>query len=168
LFRLTHSHRFPRQQLRNFSIAFIQVTGDDRVLGAYHNTRRLEADFGTVRAKMTFGSRAFIGIDVNRIVGTGLHAGFATDAPLGTEIHNAILALVHRGHRADGYARRILAVIAACDLKNPPRVGIFTFFHVFHPGAVYAQGNVIFGFAGNGAGMAADALAVVDNEAVSH
>jgi hypothetical protein len=117
---------------------------------------------------MTLGSRALIGIDVNRIVRASLHASFAADASLGTEIHNTILALVHRSHGTNGHARRILAVIAARDLKNAARVGVFAFLHVLDPCAVYAQGNVVFGFAGNCASMAADALAIVDNEAVSH
>lgn len=59
-------------------------------------------------------------------------------------------------------------MIAAGDLKNAAGVGIRSFFDVFHPGAVYSQRYVIFGFTGNGAGVASDALSVVDDESVAH
>ena len=68
----------------------------------------------------------------------------------------------------DGDARRLLAMIAAGDLKNAAGVGKCSLLDVLHPGAVYGEGNVVLGFAGDGAGMAADALAVVDDESVSH
>jgi hypothetical protein len=59
-------------------------------------------------------------------------------------------------------------VITARHLKHAPRARELSLFHVLDPGAIYAQGHVILGLARNGAGMAADAFPVIDDEAVSH
>jgi hypothetical protein len=121
-----------------------------------------------MRAEVTLRRSALVGIDVDRIVGAGLHAGLASDAALGTEIHDAIFALIHRGDGTDSDARRIFAVIATRDLEDPPGIGEHALFHILHPGAVHAERNMVFGFTGHGACMAADALSVVDDKAVSH
>ena len=103
-----------------------------------------------------------------RIVGTRLHAGLAADAAVGIEIDNAVLAPVHGCDRTDGDARRLLAMIAARHLKNAASVGKRALLHVLHPGPVDAEGDLIFGFARDRAGMAADALAIIDYESVFH
>lgn len=59
-------------------------------------------------------------------------------------------------------------MIAACNLKHPARVRKRTFLHILDPGAVHAQRYMVFGLAGHGAGMATDALPVIDDEAVLH
>jgi hypothetical protein len=119
-------------------------------------------------AEMALGGGAFIGIDINGVVRASLHARFATDAALGTEINNAVLALVHRRDRTDGNAWRLLTMIAAGDLKNPSGVGKFSLLYILDPGPVYAQCDLILRFAGHGAGMAADALAVINDETIFH
>lgn len=121
-----------------------------------------------MRAEMAFGRGAVVRIHVNRIVWTGLHAGFAANAAVGIEIHDAIFALVHRGHGTDGDARWLLAVVAARDLKYAACVGENAFFDVLHPGPIYAQRHLVLGFARHCTGMASDAFAVIDYEAVFH
>ena len=59
-------------------------------------------------------------------------------------------------------------MIAAGDLKNAASVGIGPLLDILHPSAVYSQRNMIFGLTGNGAGVASDALSVVDDESVAH
>jgi hypothetical protein len=59
-------------------------------------------------------------------------------------------------------------MIATRDLKNTPRIREDAPLDVFHPGSVDAHGNFIFGFARNCAGVASDALAIIDYEAVFH
>ena len=60
----------------------------------------------------------------------------------------------------------IRAMVAARNLKTAPRVWETALFDVLHRGAIHAQRNLAFGLAGNCAGVAADTLAVVDDEAV--
>ena len=57
-------------------------------------------------------------------------------------------------------------MIAAVDEKIAARVGKLAFFDVLDPCSVNAYWNVVFGFARYGAGMAADALALVDDKSV--
>jgi hypothetical protein len=121
-----------------------------------------------MRAEMALGGRAIIGIHVNGIVGTGLHAGLATNAALGVEIDDAILALVHRGHRTDRDAGRFLAMVAARDLKYSACVRVNALLDVLHPRPVHADGHMVFGLARYRAGMTSDALPIIDNEAVFH
>jgi len=59
-------------------------------------------------------------------------------------------------------------MIAARDLKNAAGVGEGSLLDVLHPSTVYGEGNVVLGFAGDSAGMTADALTVIDDESVSH
>src|ERR1039457_1310912 len=66
--------------------------------------------------------RAIVGIHINRIVRTGLHASLAANATFGIEVDDAVLALVHRGHRTNRDAGRLLAMIAARDLKYAARI----------------------------------------------
>jgi hypothetical protein len=47
-------------------------------------------------------------------------------------------------------------------------IGVFPFFDVFYPGAVYPNGYIMLRLASHRAGMAADALAIVNNETVVH
>jgi hypothetical protein len=118
--------------------------------------------------EMAFGGSAIVRIHIYRIVRTSLHAGFAANAAVGIEIDNPILALVHRRHRTDGDARRLLAMIAACDLKYPARVGEDAFLDVLDPGPVHAHRHLVLGLACHRAGVASNALAVIDYEAVFH
>jgi hypothetical protein len=59
-------------------------------------------------------------------------------------------------------------MIAACDLKYATGVRVNTLLHVFHPGPVHADGHMVFGLAGYGAGVTANALAIIDDKAVVH
>jgi hypothetical protein len=97
-----------------------------------------------------------------------LHAGFAANAALGIEIDDPVLALVHRRHGTDGDAGRLLAMVAARDLKYAARVGKNAFLDVLDPGPVHAHGYMVLGFARHRASVTSDALAVIDYEAVLH
>lgn len=121
-----------------------------------------------MRAEVTLRRRAVIRIDVNRVVRAGLHARLTTDAGFGTEIDDAVLSLVHRADRANRDARWLLAMIAASDLEDPPSVWELSFLNVLDPGAIYAHRNLIFSLAGDRAGMATDAPAIVDDKSVFH
>ena len=57
-------------------------------------------------------------------------------------------------------------MIATIDEKITARVGKLAFFDVLDPRSVNAYWNVVFGFARYGAGMTADALALVDDKSV--
>lgn len=59
-------------------------------------------------------------------------------------------------------------MIASHYGKQTARVGKCTLFDIFDPRAVNADGHFVFGLAGDGTRMAADALSVIYNEAEIH
>ena len=168
LLGLAHTHRFARRQLRHLAFRIAQISGNDGVFRAHDYASGFQSDFGAMRAEMALGGCTIVRVHINRIVRTGLHAGFAANAALGIEIDNPILALVHRRHRTDGDARRLLAMVAARDLKYAARVGVDAFLDILHPGTVHAHRHLVLGFARHRAGVTPDALAVIDYEAVFH
>lgn len=165
LLRLAHGHILARQQLGNLRVGVVHIPGDDRVLRANNHARRLQADIGAVGAVVALGGRFRLRVDVDGVVRAGLHARLAADADAVVELHDAVGALVHRFRGADAHAGRVGAVVAARHLEMATRVGVTAGFHVFDPGAVDAEGHFVFAFAGGGAGVAADALAIIDDKA---
>ncbi|HLG62964.1 MAG TPA: hypothetical protein VKY19_13580 [Ktedonosporobacter sp.] len=59
-------------------------------------------------------------------------------------------------------------MIAAIHQKIATRVGKLAFFYVFDPGAVHANGHIMFSFTRYRAGVTADTFTLVNNEGVFH
>jgi hypothetical protein len=59
-------------------------------------------------------------------------------------------------------------MIAARYLKYAPGIRKDSLLHILYPGAVHGQRNMILRLACDCAGMAPNALAIVNNKAVSH
>ena len=121
-----------------------------------------------MRAEVALLGGVGIWIDVQRIVRTRLHAGLATDAAIAVEVYDAVVEPVEGSHRADGYARSVVAVIASENGKESAGVRILTFFYVLDPGPKRPERHLVLGLACDGAGVTADALAMVYDEAVFH
>src|SRR5208282_1133453 len=168
LLGLAHAHRLPRYQLRRLACSIAQISGNDGVLRTYDHASGFQPDFGAMRAKMALGRGAIVRIHINRVVRTGLHAGLAANAAVGIEIDDPVLALVHRGHGTDGDAGRLLAMVAARNLKYAARVGENAFLDVLDPGPVHAHRHLVLGFARHRTGVTTNALAVIDYETVFH
>jgi hypothetical protein len=77
-------------------------------------------------------------VNVEGIVGAGLHAGFAANADIGVKINDAIRAFVERRHRANSNTGSVFTMVAAEHSKVTSCIGEGAFFDVFHPGAVHA------------------------------
>jgi hypothetical protein len=97
-----------------------------------------------------------------------LHAGFAADAPVAVEIDDPVIAPEKSSHRADRYARSVIAVVAPEYREEPASVRVFALLDVLDPGAKRAKRNFVLGFASYRARVAADAFAMVNNKAVFH
>ena len=96
------------------------------------------------------------------------HAGFTADAALVVEVHDPVGPPEQSERRTDRDARRIVAVVAPEHGEVPARVGILSFFDVFDPGAIHADGDVVLFFAGNRTGMAADTAMLINEKSVAH
>ena len=121
-----------------------------------------------MRAEVTLFGGVCIGIDIKRVVGTGLHARLATDASVAVEIDDAVVTPEQRSNRTYRDAGCVVAVIAPQNGKEPVSVWILALLDVLDPGSERAKGNFVFGFTGDRARVTADAFAMVYNEAVFH
>src|SRR5882672_9136393 len=103
------------------------------------------------------------GIDENRVVRTGSHAGFAADADRFVEIDYAVRTLEHRGRWTCGHARRVRALVAAGHLMRAAHLRKHADVHVLDVGARYANRHDVFRLAGRRACMTTDAAGVIDD-----
>ncbi len=121
-----------------------------------------------VRAKMALLNRSQIFIQKERIVRAGLHTGPTTDTRVSVNINDAILSLRKGFNGANGHARRIRALVASLNQKIALDLWKFANFNVFDVRSKPANGNIVFRFAGNGAGMAPNTGFLVDYKPVLH
>src|SRR5581483_3704874 len=77
---------------------------------------------------------------------------------------DAVRPLVQRHRRTDRDAGRVGAMVAAQHGEVAPRVRELALLDILDPGAERAHRHVVLGLARQCTGMAADALAVVDDE----
>src|SRR5207245_11310153 len=119
-------------------------------------------------AVVALRGRPRVRVDVERVVGTRLHARLTADAAVAVEVEDAVGAAVERDRRAERHARGAVAVVAAEHGEGAPRVRESPPFDVLDPGAEDAEGHLVLLFARHGARVTADAAALVDHEAVAH
>ena len=166
-FRFSDLHGMPFDQSGDVAVGVVEVAANDRLFGTDNDTTRLQADFQPVRAEVALGRRVADRVDVQRIVGARLHARLAPDATIRVEIDDSIIATVQRGDRTDRHTRRVVAMIAPHHAEQSAVVGELAFLHIFHPRAIDADRHFVFALASDRTGVAANALAVVDQETKS-
>ena len=103
-------------------------------------------------------------VNIDRVIGAGLCAWFAADAAIIVEIHNAVRTRVQRLGWANLNARSMLTMITAHDWKHTARVRELPLFYILNPGPIDPNRNIMLCFTSNRAGVAADAVAIVDYE----
>src|ERR1044071_8033695 len=96
-------------------------------------------------------------VNEDRVVGTGSHASFASDADRFVEVDDAVGALKHRGSRASSDARCVRALITTGHLMSAARLGKDSDVDMFDVSPRYADGYDVFRFACGCACMTADA-----------
>jgi hypothetical protein len=146
----------------------VHVAADDRVLGADDLARRFETLLDAVGAEVALLRAAGLLVEVEGVVGAGLHAGLAADADVLVEVDDAVRPLVEGSDRADRHAGGGGALVATQhgEVAADGREGAD--FGVLHPGPEVAQRDFVLGLAGDRTGVAADAAALVENESVLH
>src|SRR6185295_7323994 len=116
-----------------------------------------------MRAEVTLLSRVIFGIDKDRIVRAGGHAGLAADADRLVEIDDAVCALEHCRGRTGSDTRRVRALIAARHLMSAARLWKDADVDMLHIRPRHRQRDQVLGLAGGGAGMTTNAARLVDN-----
>jgi hypothetical protein len=97
-----------------------------------------------------------------------LRAGFAADAAARVEINDSVFSRKKRRHRTDFNTWRVGAMIAAHHAEKAASIWKFSLFDVFNPSAINTERHLVFRFAGDRAGVTADTLAVINDEAKIH
>ncbi len=119
-------------------------------------------------AEIALGRRVVVRIDVQGIVGTSLHAGFAADASTVVEVDDAISPPVECAGRTNFRARSVIAVIAAHHAEVARGMRELALFDVFDPGPKNANRYLVFFFARNCAGVAPDTTVLIYDKTVAH
>ena len=112
---------------------------------------------------------AFVGsvggrVDVDGVIGAGVHAALAADAVPVVEVDHSVGGSEQRSGGADRDAGGVVAMVAAHHREMPVDMGERAGLDVLDPGAVHSEGNLVFALASNRAGMTADAAAAVEQE----
>ena len=144
----------------------VQVPGDDGPLGAHHHAGGLQSHLDAMYAVVALLGGVVHRIDVQRVIGAGLHATLATDAQAGVEVDDPVGAAEQGAGWADRDTGSIRAVIATQHREGPLGVGPGPRLDVLHPGAIHPQRDVMLGLARHRAGVTTDARRLVDDEAV--
>ncbi len=132
------------------------------------DTGRFESLFDSVGAKVAFLDGAEIIVEIQRIVGTGLHTCAATDARVTIDVDNSIRAFLKCVDGTDRDAGRVGTLVAPKHGKMPAYVGELTELGVLDRRPEVADRNIVLGLAGDRAGVAADAPRLIDDETVLH
>jgi len=119
-------------------------------------------------AEVALGRGVVVGIDVESIVGTSLHASLATDAAPVVEINDSIRTPVERAGGTDFRARRVITVVAPHHPEVAGGVGELALFDMLYPGAKDTNRHLVFLFARDRAGVTPDTPVLVDDKSVSH
>ena len=166
LFRLAHHEGFVLDDPRDFAGGIVEVAEDAALGRAHADARRQQLVLDAVRAEVALLGGVGVRIDEELIVRARFHAGAAADAAVAVEIDDPVAALEERVGRADARARRLVALVAQNGKEEAAGVGERALLDGLDPAAVHANGNLVFGFAGDGAGVTSDAFPEVDGEPV--
>src|SRR5712692_1592474 len=101
LLRFSHAHLLACDDPAYPALGVIEIARDDRLLRADDDASGLESHLDPVRAEVALRGRVRLGVNVERVVGAGLHAGLAADAALAVEIDDAVGTAEERKRRAD-------------------------------------------------------------------
>ena len=155
------------QRHRDAGGRVVEVAGHDRLRRADDDAARLEPVLHPVGAEVALVRGRRLRVQVDGVVRAGVHARLAADAHRVVEVDDAVVPPEERRRRADRDAGGVVAVVAAQHRVEAPGVGERPLLDVLHPRPVDPEGDVVLGLAGHGAGVAADAGVLVDQEAES-
>ena len=136
------------------------------MFGADNDAGGFESHIQTMSTESAFSGGVGFGVEIDRVIRTGLHAGFTSNANGRVKLNDAIVALIHRSDGTDAHTGRVGAMIAACHLKTAAHIGIRTRLNILDPCAIHTKRHLIFGLARSGTRMTANTLALVNQKSI--
>src|SRR6185437_14790781 len=140
----------------------------DCLRGTNDHAGRLQARFHAVRAEVALGCCVVVGIDIEGVIRAGLHAALAANTSLVVKVDDSVRTPVESFGGTNGDARGRIAVVTSHHSEMTAGVRVLALLHVLDPGAKDAHRHLVLFFAGDGAGMAANAPVLINDEAVAH
>lgn len=165
---LANGHFVFGHRLGDFRCRIIQITSQNRVFRTHDDTSRLQSEIHFVRTVMAFGCCPRFWIDIDGIVWTRLHTGFAPYANVWIELYNTVVALVHGRYRTYAHTGWIGAVVAPRYLKRAGHIRVLPRLHTLYPGALNAERHFVLTLTRCGARVAPDTSIVIDQKTVIH
>src|SRR5690348_11984608 len=155
LFQLEH-----RGCLLGYDAAYVagrvvEVAGQNRLRWANDHTSGLEATLDAMGTKVTFGGRVRGRIEIKRVVGARLHAGFAANTAGRVEVDDAIRAAEEGGGGTNSGAGGGVAVVTSHDAEGALGVRERALLDDLHPGAKDAKRHLVLFLARHRTGVAA-------------
>ncbi len=163
LLRPAHRHRLTAHDLVGRCVLVVALGDQDRLGGADADAGRLQPDVQPVRAEVALLRAVVDRVDEDRVVRAGRHARLAADAGVLGEVHDPVRPGEHRPGRAGRHARGVLALVAPGDLEGAAGLREGADVDALHEGAGHRQRHVVLRLARCGAGVAADALGLVQH-----
>ena len=168
LLRLAHTGAPAGNHCAGFAAGIIQVARQDGLCRADDDARGLQVFLHPVRTEVAFGRGVAVGIDVESVVGAGLHAALASDTTLIVKVYDSIRTAEEGVGGADLNAGSIVTVVTSHHPEVAPGVGKFSRLHILQPGAKHSHRDLMLFLASQSARVAADTSLVIDHESITH
>jgi hypothetical protein len=121
-----------------------------------------------VRTEITLGCCVVVGINIEGVIGAGLHAALAANTSLIVKVDDSVRTPVESFGGANGNAGGRIAVVTSHHSEVAAGVRVLALLHVLDPGAKDAHRHLVLFLARDGAGMTANAPVLINDEAVAH
>src|ERR1700694_2677502 len=94
LLGLAHGNLFSSHHAAGLACRIVQIAGDYRLRRTDDHTGRFQLVLHAVSTEITFGGSVVVGINIEGVVGAGLHASFTADASLVVKVYDSIRTAV--------------------------------------------------------------------------
>ena len=141
----------------------VQISHQDGLSWADHDTGGLETHVDSVGTEITFLGRMIFRVYEDRVIGTGCDTSLAADADRFVEVYDAVVAPIHRSGGAGCGTGCVRALVTTGDLEGSLRLREDPYIDIFYVGSGDGKRDFIFGFTGCRTSVTTDTTGIVDD-----
>jgi len=160
---LENGHSILVEDLRYPAFGIPDIAEYQRFGRAGLHTSRLQSRIDAVDAEVALFDHTRNRVDIPGIIGAGRPTIVTTDTSVGIDEHNAVFPPVGRVHGTDRIANGPLTLVTHPGQEERTYMGIHSLFDGLHPGFPDSQGDLVFGFTGDGTAVTPDTKAQVNH-----
>jgi hypothetical protein len=165
---LAHRNLLRGDHAAHLAGRIVEVSRKNCLCRTDNHAGRFDLVFYSVGTEVTFGGGVGVGIDIEGVVGAGLHASFTANTSFVVEVYDSIRTAVESAGRTNLNAGGRIAVVTSHHAEMAAGMRKFALFDVFDPGAKHPNGHLVFLFACHGTGVTANTSILIDDESVAH